>query len=62
MVAVEFYNLNWNGGASMGMGGTEGIASNLISRLLLVSDTLFLFGISSWQTCMVLVCVPSHLV
>ena len=38
-----------NGGVAMGMGGAESIDSNLISRLLLVYDTLFLF----WCTLLV---------
>ena len=41
-------NSNRNGGAAMGVGGAERIDSNLISRLLLVSDTLLLFGVNSW--------------
>ena len=60
MMAAASDNSNWNGGAEMGVGGYESISSNLLNRLLLVSDTLILFGICSWQTCMVLVCVPSH--
>ena len=51
---------NRNGGAAIGMGGAENIASNPIRRLLLVSAPLLLFVIRYWQTCMVLVCVPSH--
>ena len=60
MIAEVSYNYNRNGGAVMGLGRTKRIASNMISRLLLVSETLFLFVIRSWLGCMVLVCVPSH--
>ena len=41
-------NSNRNGGAAMGMGGAERISSNLISRLILVSDPLFLFCVRCW--------------
>ena len=41
-------NSNRNGGAAMGVCGSERIDSNLISRLLLVPDTLFIFGVRSW--------------
>ena len=41
-------NSNRNGGTSMGVGGADRIASNLISRLLLVSDSIFLFGVRYW--------------
>ena len=44
-MAAAFDNSNQNGGCAMGMGGSERIASNLISRLLLVYDPLFLFGV-----------------
>ena len=37
-------NSNRNGGAVMGVGVDERIASNLISRLLLVSDPILCFG------------------
>ena len=37
-----------NGGATMGVGGDERIVSNLIIRLLLVSDPLFLFYVRYW--------------
>ena len=50
---------NRNGGTMMGLGGAERIASNLIRRLLLVSDIIFLFGVHYCWTCMVLMCVPS---
>ena len=40
-------NSNRNGGAAIGMGGDERIASNLINRLLLVYVPVFLFGIRS---------------
>ena len=53
-------NSNRNGGAAMGMGGAERISSNLISRLLLVSVDLLVFGICSWQMCVMLVYVPSY--
>ena len=43
MMAAVSDNSNRNGGTAMGVGGTERIASNLISRSLLVSDTLFPF-------------------
>ena len=43
------YNIsNRNGGATMGVGGAERIAYNLIIRLLLVSDPLLLFRVRSW--------------
>ena len=48
MVAVTFDNSNRNGGAMMGFGGADIIASDLISRLLLVSDPLLIFGVGSW--------------
>ena len=38
---------NQNGAALMEVGVAKRIASNLIIRLLLVSDTLLLFGVSS---------------
>ena len=60
MMSAASDNSNLNGGAAMGVGGAERIASNLIKRLLLVSDPLLLFGIRSWQTCVVLLCAPSH--
>ena len=41
-------NSNRNGGTSMGVGGADRIASNLIIRLLLVSDTIFIFCVCSW--------------
>ena len=41
-------NTNRNGGAAMKMRGYDRIASNLMSRLLLVSDHLLLFGVRSW--------------
>ena len=44
-------NSNRNGGAAMGMGEVERIASNLISRLLLVSDNLLLFRLSVLGEC-----------
>ena len=48
MMAAVSDNSNRNGGAAMGGYGSERIASNLISRLLLVSDPLFLFCVRSW--------------
>ena len=39
---------NRNGAAAMGVGGDERIASNLISRLLLVSYPILFFGVRSW--------------
>ena len=48
MMAAMSDNLNLNGGATMGVGGADRIASNLIIRLLLVSDTILLFGVHSW--------------
>ena len=48
MMDVAFDNSNRNGGSAMGMGGGERIASNLISRLILLSDPLFLFGVRYW--------------
>ena len=45
MLAAVSDNYNRNGGAAMGVGGAERIASNLISRPLLVSDTISLFGV-----------------
>ena len=62
MMVVVSDNSNRNGGAAMGMGRSDRIASNLISRLLLVSVTLLLLGIRSWKKCVVLVCVPSNCV
>ena len=47
MMASVSDNSNRNGGATMGVGGAERIASNMISRLILVSDPLFLFGFHS---------------
>ena len=41
MMAAVSYSSNRNGGALMGVGGSDMICSNLISRLLLVSNTLF---------------------
>ena len=41
-------NSNRNGGAAMVEGGAESISSNLISRLLLVSDPLFVFYVCYW--------------
>ena len=41
-------NSNRNGGAAMGVDGSERIAYNLIRMLLLVSDPLLLFGVRSW--------------
>ena len=48
MMAAVSDNSNRNGGALMGVGGADKIASNLISRLLLVSDPSFLFCVFSW--------------
>ena len=48
MMAEVSDNSNRNGGAAMGVGGAERIASNLISRLLLVSYPLFLSGVRYW--------------
>ena len=48
MMAAVSANSSQNGGAAMGVGGAERIFSNLIIRLLLVSDTLLLFFVSSW--------------
>ena len=48
MIAAVFDNSSRNGGAAMGLVGAEMIAYNLISRLLLVSNPLFLFGVRSW--------------
>ena len=49
-------------GAAIGLGGAKNIASNLMRWLILVSVILFLFWVRYWQTCVVLVYVPSHLV
>ena len=46
MMAAASDNLNRNGGTGMGMGGVDSTASNLIIRLLLVSDPIFLLGVS----------------
>ena len=43
----------------MGVGGSESVAYNLISRLILLSDPLFFFGVCSWWTCAVFGCVTS---
>ena len=48
MIAALFNNSNRNCGAEMGVGGAERIDYNLISRLLLVSDPLLLFGFCFW--------------
>ena len=48
MMAVVSNNSNLNGGAAIGVGGAESIDSNLISRLLLVSDPLLIFGVRYW--------------
>ena len=48
MMDVVSDNSNRNGGAAMGVGRAERIYSNLISRLILVSDTIFFFGVCSW--------------
>ena len=48
MMAAVSDNSNRNGGAEMGVGGADRIASNLNIRLILVSDTLFLFCFCSW--------------
>ena len=48
MMAAVSDNSNRNGGAAMGVCGSERIAFNLISRLLLVRDPLFIFGVRSW--------------
>ena len=45
MIAAAFDNLNCNGGAAMGMGGVDRISSDLLIRLLLVSDPLFVFWV-----------------
>ena len=53
MAAVS-YSSNRNGGALMGVGGSDMICSNLISRLLLVSNTLFflsVLGERAWFQC-----------
>ena len=47
MAAVS-NNLNRNGGATMGVGGAERIASNTIKRFPLVSDPIFLLGVRFW--------------
>ena len=47
MMAVALDKSNRNGGAAIGMCGAEKIASNLIRRLLLVYEPLFIFGIRS---------------
>ena len=47
MMAAVSDNSNRNIGAAMGVGGAERITSNLIRRLLLVSDPFFLFGVHS---------------
>ena len=60
MMAAAYDNSNWNGGAAMCMGGADTITSHLSSRLLLVSVPFLFLGIRSWQTCVFLVCVPSH--
>ena len=59
MMSAVPYDSNQNGGSLMGVGGDERIASNLISRLPLVSDPLSLFVVRFWWTCMMLLCVPS---
>ena len=48
MMAAVSDSSNLNGGAAMGVSGSERISSNLIIRLLLVSDLIFLFGVHSW--------------
>ena len=48
MLAAVSDNSNQNGGTVMGVGGAESISSNLINRLLLISDTLFIFGVRLW--------------
>ena len=47
MMAAVSDHSNQSGGAVMGVGGDESIDFNLISRLLLVSYTFFLFGVHS---------------
>ena len=47
MSAVSDHS-NINFGAAMRVGGSDRIAYNLISRLLLVSSPLFLFGVCYW--------------
>ena len=41
-------NSNRNGGALMGVVGAERISSNLIIRLILVSDPLLILCVRSW--------------
>ena len=48
MMAAVSDNSNRNVGAAMWVGGAERIDSNLIRRLILVSDPLLLFGVRSW--------------
>ena len=48
MMAAVSDDSNRNCGAAMEVGGDERISSNLISRLLLLSDPIFLFGVRSW--------------
>ena len=47
-MATVSNNSNRNCGALMGMGGAERISSNLTSRLISVSDTIFIFSVRSW--------------
>ena len=47
MAAVSDNN-NRNGGAAMKVRGYDRIASNPMSRLILVSDHLLLFSVRSW--------------
>ena len=59
MMAGVSDNSNRNCGDLVGVGEAERIASNLISRLLLVYFFRFFFFIYSLETCVVLVCVLS---
>ena len=41
-------NSNQNCGTEMVLGGSERIAYNLVSKILLVSGPILLFGVRSW--------------
>ena len=48
MMAALSDHSNRNGDPAVEVGGVERIAYNLISRLILVSDPIFLFDVCSW--------------
>ena len=48
MMAAVSDSSNLNGGAAMGVSGSERISSNLIIRLILVSDPILILCVRSW--------------